>query len=225
MGRDERAVAIVAWFGSRLGSCDDALTVIGIWPKHLLSYAKSRLGPQEASMIGYRRFITAFFSKTISSTARSSSMNGVGGQSVPRKAGCSLAEGCQHKPRVDDDRSARDARTVNAPGPHRQLPPWSDRSPMLSRSASSSRALRESRPRPGGGRNGAGPERWRTAHRAGTGHLLARSTCRKWSWPASRNRTSTRFGLRDWGSRRNGTETYGLRVPIERFRPEPVWVI
>jgi len=40
MGRSARAVAIVARFGKRLGSCEDAVTVIGIWPRNLLSYAE-----------------------------------------------------------------------------------------------------------------------------------------------------------------------------------------
>jgi len=37
------------------------------------------------------------------------------------EARSSLAESCQHKPTVDDDRSARDAGTVEAPGPHSRV--------------------------------------------------------------------------------------------------------
>jgi hypothetical protein len=37
------------------------------------------------------------------------------------KARSCLAEACRHKPTVDDDRSARDVGTAEAPGPHSQV--------------------------------------------------------------------------------------------------------
>jgi hypothetical protein len=64
--REARAVAIAARFDRGPGSCEDALSMVVIWPRHQFVYAKSCLGPREGRRLGdCRRSVSAFFSEKI----------------------------------------------------------------------------------------------------------------------------------------------------------------
>jgi hypothetical protein len=88
------------------------------------------------------------------------------GQDGRIKARSSLAGACQHKPTVDEDRSARDAVTVDAPCPHsrvnigrtdRRLYP--DRHRLLERFENPDRARDMAATEPAGSAGGT-EERW-----------------------------------------------------------------
>ena len=105
------------------------------------------------------------------------------GQDGRIKARSSLAEACQHKPRVDDDRSARDVGTVVAPGPYSQvtLGPadrrcYPDRHRLLVRFENPDRAREVATKEPARSAGGAGTEEGRALSKSD----LSRFSTRTW---------------------------------------------
>ena len=91
----------------------------------------------------------------------------------------SLAEACQHKPTIDDDRSARDVGTVDAPGPHSQV----TLGPTNRRRNSDRHRLLVCFQIPDRAREVAPTEPARSAGRTGDreGRASFGSTCRNWT--------------------------------------------